>query len=278
MDAPACAVPGRPARLGRQADGHPEALAGRPARDAGAVRRQGLPARHVRAVVARGGGRAADAQARARLPGLAADAAARRAPSRRRRTQVAVVRRPTAWLHRTAALDGRVLELSYGTRLPVLSSTDEAVEVARPEGGSAYLRRDGGRPARAGHAVAGAQRRAAGGRGAPLPRSAVPVGRHVRLRPRLLRLHSPRLQGPRRDHPEGRRRPGDRRHEGRHSRRLRAGDLVFFRNESGIHHVGLFVGDGKMIHAPATGHAVTIVSLDTEPYRSEFAGGRRLTP
>ena len=33
-----------------------------------------------------------------------------------------------------------------------------------------------------------------------------------------------------------------------------------------------------MIHAPATGHAVTIVSLDAEPYRSEFAGGRRLTP
>ena len=51
------------------------------------------------------------------------------------------MRRPTAWLYETAALDGRVLELSYGTRLPVLSSTDEAVEVARPEGGSAYLRR-----------------------------------------------------------------------------------------------------------------------------------------
>ena len=59
---------------------------------------------------------------------------------------------------------------------------------------------------------------------------------------------------------------------------LRAGDLVFFRNASGIHHVGLFVGDGRMIHAPATGSAVTTVSLAAEPYRSEFAGGRRLTP
>ena len=60
---------------------------------------------------------------------------------------------------------------------------------------------------------------------------------------------------------------------------LRAGDLVFFRDPSGaIHHVGLYVGDGKMIHAPSTGSSVRIVSLDAEPYRSEFAGGRRLTP
>jgi hypothetical protein len=32
-----------------------------------------------------------------------------------------------------------------------------------------------------------------------------------------------------------------------------------------------------MIHAPATGKAVAEVSLATEPYASEFAGGRRLT-
>ena len=54
---------------------------------------------------------------------------------------------------------------------------------------------------------------------------------------------------------------------------------MFFRNASGaIHHVGLYVGDGRMIHAPGTGSSVRIVSLDSEPYRSEFAGGRRLTP
>jgi gamma-D-glutamyl-L-lysine dipeptidyl-peptidase len=192
--------------------------------------------------------------------------------------QIAVVRRPTAWLFRTAALDGHVLELSYGTRLPVLSSTSEAVEVARPEGGSAYLRRTSvalHAPGTAWPALSGARlvteaRRFLGlqylwagtsgfgldcsgftylvyrALGVTIPRDAddqATVGTKVDTRGAL-----------------------------------RAGDLVFFRNESGIHHVGLFVGDDKMIHAPGTGHAVTIVSLDTEPYGSEFAGGRRLTP
>jgi hypothetical protein len=38
------------------------------------------------------------------------------------------------------------------------------------------------------------------------------------------------------------------------------------------------VGGDRMIHAPATGLPVAIVSLASEPYRSEFAGGRRLAP
>jgi cell wall-associated NlpC family hydrolase len=60
---------------------------------------------------------------------------------------------------------------------------------------------------------------------------------------------------------------------------LRRGDLVFFRNSSGvIHHVGMYVGDGKIIHAPHTGTTVQVTSLLSQPYRSEFAGGRRFTP
>ena len=61
-------------------------------------------------------------QARAAATRAGCPRGSSRAPSRRRRTEVAVVRRPTAWLYKTAALDGRVLELSYGTRLPVLSA------------------------------------------------------------------------------------------------------------------------------------------------------------
>jgi len=33
-----------------------------------------------------------------------------------------------------------------------------------------------------------------------------------------------------------------------------------------------------MIHAPATGLPVSIVSLSAEPYSREFAGGRRYVP
>jgi gamma-D-glutamyl-L-lysine dipeptidyl-peptidase len=59
---------------------------------------------------------------------------------------------------------------------------------------------------------------------------------------------------------------------------LLPGDLVFFRNSTGIHHVGMYVGAGKMIHSPGTGQAVTITSLSVAPYAAQFAGGRRYTP
>ncbi|MDG4828931.1 NlpC/P60 family protein [Solwaraspora sp. WMMD1047] len=40
---------------------------------------------------------------------------------------------------------------------------------------------------------------------------------------------------------------------------LKPGDLVFY---SGLGHVGLFVGDGKIIHAPSAGDSVKLVSVD----------------
>ncbi|MFJ9854142.1 NlpC/P60 family protein [Streptomyces sp. NPDC101150] len=46
--------------------------------------------------------------------------------------------------------------------------------------------------------------------------------------------------------------------------RLAPGDLVFF--YSGISHVGLYVGDGKMIHAPHPGAPVRIAPIDEMPF------------
>ncbi|KIZ14575.1 hypothetical protein SNA_36590 [Streptomyces natalensis ATCC 27448] len=45
---------------------------------------------------------------------------------------------------------------------------------------------------------------------------------------------------------------------------LAPGDLVFF--YSGISHVGLYVGDGKMIHAPHPGAPVRIAPIDEMPF------------
>ncbi|MER5641787.1 NlpC/P60 family protein [Kitasatospora sp. NPDC002227] len=45
---------------------------------------------------------------------------------------------------------------------------------------------------------------------------------------------------------------------------LQAGDLVFFYND--LHHVGIYIGDGKMIHAPRTGKNVEITAIDYMPY------------
>jgi cell wall-associated NlpC family hydrolase len=49
---------------------------------------------------------------------------------------------------------------------------------------------------------------------------------------------------------------------------LQPGDLVFF--GSPIHHVGIYVGGGMMIHAPHTGAVVRI-----DPLHSDYAGACR---
>jgi cell wall-associated NlpC family hydrolase len=53
---------------------------------------------------------------------------------------------------------------------------------------------------------------------------------------------------------------------------LQPGDLVFF---SGLSHVGMYVGGGKMIHAPRTGRNVEVVSITDGYYRGRFVGGGR---
>jgi cell wall-associated NlpC family hydrolase len=43
---------------------------------------------------------------------------------------------------------------------------------------------------------------------------------------------------------------------------LRPGDLLFFGGSpAGIHHVGLYVGGGRMVEAPYTGASVRVVSV-----------------
>jgi cell wall-associated NlpC family hydrolase len=52
---------------------------------------------------------------------------------------------------------------------------------------------------------------------------------------------------------------------------LQPGDLVFF--GSPAYHVGLYIGDGMMIHAPTTGDVVKVSSLS---YMSEYSGAVRV--
>jgi cell wall-associated NlpC family hydrolase len=53
---------------------------------------------------------------------------------------------------------------------------------------------------------------------------------------------------------------------------LRSGDLVYF--GSNLHHMGIYLGDGKFLHAPQTGDVVKISNLSD---RSDFAGANRIT-
>lgn len=57
---------------------------------------------------------------------------------------------------------------------------------------------------------------------------------------------------------------------------LQPGDLVFFEQNGYIHHVGIYAGNGMMLHAPRTGDVVKYQSIETDYYRSEYAGARRV--
>ena len=56
--------------------------------------------------------------------------------------------------------------------------------------------------------------------------------------------------------------------------RLEPGDLLFF---EGLGHVGLYIGRGRMVHAPQTGRDVEIVRLDGSN-GSRLIGARRVAP
>ena len=54
---------------------------------------------------------------------------------------------------------------------------------------------------------------------------------------------------------------------------LRPGDLLFFHDDLG--HMGMYIGNGQMIHAPQTGDVVRIVKLAGSRYEASFRGAVR---
>ena len=60
---------------------------------------------------------------------------------------------------------------------------------------------------------------------------------------------------------------------------LQPGDLVFFNTmRRTFSHVGIYVGEGKFIHAPRSGSQVRVESMDESYWRLRFTGARRVTP
>lgn len=59
---------------------------------------------------------------------------------------------------------------------------------------------------------------------------------------------------------------------------IQAGDLLFFAYEEGkgrIHHVGIYYGDGKLLHSPKTGKTVEIIPLAGTIYERELCAASR---
>src|SRR5262245_54862058 len=56
------------------------------------------------------------------------------------------------------------------------------------------------------------------------------------------------------------------------------GDLMFFQDQTKLSHVGIYLGDGLFVHAPASGQNVAVGSLDVPYYREHLVAVGRLLP
>ena len=57
---------------------------------------------------------------------------------------------------------------------------------------------------------------------------------------------------------------------------LQDGDLVFFgASEASINHVGIYVGNGRFVHAPKRGEDIKIASIEESYFERRFVGARR---
>ena len=57
---------------------------------------------------------------------------------------------------------------------------------------------------------------------------------------------------------------------------LQPGDLVFFGENGRVGHVGIYAGNGKMIHSPRTGKSICYTSIESNYYVSRYIGAKRV--
>jgi cell wall-associated NlpC family hydrolase len=58
--------------------------------------------------------------------------------------------------------------------------------------------------------------------------------------------------------------------------RLAPADLVFFGQGGEVSHVGIYVGEGRFVHAPRTGGTVRLDRLDGPYWRDHYTGAKRV--
>ena len=62
--------------------------------------------------------------------------------------------------------------------------------------------------------------------------------------------------------------------------KLQTGDLLFFATNGGsqVSHAGIYVGEGRFVHAPATGGTVKLDSLNKAYWQKAYLNAKRLLP
>lgn len=53
---------------------------------------------------------------------------------------------------------------------------------------------------------------------------------------------------------------------------LAPGDLLFFRIDGAVSHVGIYMGEGRMVHAPSSGKSVRVDAIDPNYWAPRYAG------
>ena len=56
------------------------------------------------------------------------------------------------------------------------------------------------------------------------------------------------------------------------------GDLVFFRDQEKLSHVGIYLGEGRFVHAPSSGSSVRVANIDAPYYQRNLVAVGRLLP
>jgi hypothetical protein len=191
------------------------------------------------------------------------------------RPESATVVSPTSWLRSDTTAASRLVEVSYGTRLPVLGRVGGWLRVGLPGGvvrridAATVVRHAAGTPARA-----------------PSPSSLVKSAQSFTGLPYLwagrsgfgfdcsgltslvYRVHGIVIARDADAQAMGGRRVG--------SHALAQGDLLFYATSSGyVHHVSMYAGSGLMVQSPATGQSVQTIPVSTPKYAAQYAGARR---
>lgn len=191
-----------------------------------------------------------------------------------------LITKPTAILYINPSEKHKSLEVSYNTRLPLLSEDTISYRVLLPDGQKAWLRKNDGTVYRSqtdipkptaddlintGKMFLGLPYIWAGTSGFGFDCSGFT---HTIYKSHGITI--PRDSGPQ-----------SRAGVAVDKENLQKGDLIFFAHDQGkgsVHHVAMYIGDGNMIHSPRAERSVEIIPLNTPGYIEEYAGARRYLP
>ncbi|PEB42739.1 MULTISPECIES: C40 family peptidase [Bacillus] len=191
-----------------------------------------------------------------------------------------LITKPTAILYINPSDKYKSLEVSYNTRLPLISEDNMSFRVILPNGQKAWLRKNDGKVYKSQNEI-------------PIPTGddLVNTGKLFLGLPyiwagtsgfgfdcsgfthTIYKSHG--ITIPRDSGPQSKAGIAVEREN------LQKGDLLFFAYNQGkgsVHHVGMYIGDGEMIHSPNAAKTVEIIPVDTPGYIEEYAGARRYLP